>query len=277
MFELLIFITAFIGLIAATIHDFKTREVPDYISYVFISAAVVLRVFWFGATLDVSVLWWIPVSLGVLVGFGYLMYRAGQWGGGDVKVMIALAILLASFPGETLPFFSAFFLNSLVVGAVYGSVMLFVMAFQNKKTVSRLLTKLDYVIFIIAIVCAISCMVLLEPMMAFFGVLLSLMIGMLRFSKLVEKNIMQQYVPIEKLTEGDWLVNQVRVGRVLVKKREIGLTTEDLNLLKKLAKSCKLSKVKIKVGVPFVPAFLLNLIVTILFGNIMLKLISLAL
>ena len=44
MFEPIIIITSLMFLTAASISDLKTREVPDYISYSFIVAALLLRV-----------------------------------------------------------------------------------------------------------------------------------------------------------------------------------------------------------------------------------------
>ena len=82
-------------------------------------------------------------------------------------------------------------------------------------------------------------------------------------------------VPIEKLTEGDWLINDVKLdGRVYLKKRNIGLTLGDIRKLKRVKDRIK--KVKIKEGIPFVPVFLISVIATILFGNILLRLLLLS-
>ena len=62
-----------------------------------------------------------------------------------------------------------------------------------------------------------------------------------------------------KLIEGDWLKDDVNVGKRVIKKTVHGLSREDIKFLKKAKK-----KVWIGGGVPFTPAFLIALIVFVL-------------
>ena len=59
----------------------------------------------------------------------------------------------------------------------------------------------------------------------------------------------------KKLREGDWLVDDIKLKAKTIKYNWEGLTKNDLVLLHKLNK-----KVKIKEGLPFVPAFLIAFI-----------------
>ena len=133
MFVLLIILIALFFLGLSGLEDLKTREVPDYVSYAFIATAFFIRIIWFFFEKDISIISWMPVSLLVLGGFSYLMYISGQWGGGDVKVLIGVSLLLSSFQGEIIPFFLNFLLNTLVVGAFYGVVGIGIMALKVLK------------------------------------------------------------------------------------------------------------------------------------------------
>ena len=57
-----------------------------------------------------------------------------------------------------------------------------------------------------------------------------------------------------ELREGDWLVNDIRIGGKVIKADWDGLSLENIKLLKNK------NKVKIKSGLPFVPAFLIAFI-----------------
>ena len=63
-----------------------------------------------------------------------------------------------------------------------------------------------------------------------------------------------KWIPIAKLTEGDWLVEDVRAnGRLLCSTRQPCLDETHITLMKREG----IKKAKIKVGIPFVPAIFL--------------------
>ncbi|MCD6576180.1 MAG: prepilin peptidase [Nanoarchaeota archaeon] len=270
LFQLIAITTSLIMLTIASINDIKTREVPDFLSYFFIAIAIAIRIIWYIFSKDVSVLLWVPISFAALAGFAYMMYKTGQWGGGDVKIMAGIGILMCSFPGERIPFFANFLLNTLFVGAFYGIAGIAILALKShKKLKFNIYQKLS---LIVSMGLIIAMFYTLPPAVAFLGAIVVISLTSLLFIKKIENKLMERYVPIDKLTEGDWLVNDIKLnGKVYVKKRNIGLTISDIKKLKK-AKS-KIKKVKIKIGIPFVPSFLISLIITILFGNILLKLL----
>lgn len=72
------------------------------------------------------------------------------------------------------------------------------------------------------------------------------------YSKAIENSCMIQELFTRQLTEGDWLYERVKVGKKVIKPYWEGLSSEELALLRKYNK-----KVKIKTGIPFVPAFLI--------------------
>jgi prepilin signal peptidase PulO-like enzyme (type II secretory pathway) len=81
------------------------------------------------------------------------------------------------------------------------------------------------------------------------------------FMKVVEKEIMVKEYPISKLTEGDWVVHEVKNGKkIIVPANSTGITLEQIAQLKKT----KLKSVTVKEGIPFVPGFMLAFIVLLI-------------
>ncbi|MEK6938658.1 MAG: prepilin peptidase, partial [Nanoarchaeota archaeon] len=84
----LIVVTLF-ALIIASYCDLKWREVPDWISYGLIFAALGIR-----AIFSLSSGWEIFISgalgFGVFLGLSCLLYYSYQWGGGDSKLLMGM-------------------------------------------------------------------------------------------------------------------------------------------------------------------------------------------
>lgn len=74
----------------------------------------------------------------------------------------------------------------------------------------------------------------------------------------VEQGCMVKLIAPGKLTEGDWLERNVKIGRKMIKKSVHGLSVEEIKILRKAKK-----KVLIKEGVPFTPAFLISFVVMV--------------
>ncbi|MFH1400029.1 MAG: A24 family peptidase, partial [Nanoarchaeota archaeon] len=130
-----------LALVVAAVHDIRTREVPDWLSYAVIavglaSSAIYSIVFaqW---TFIVSSLF----GLGIGVGLGCIMYYAGQWGGGDAKLMmgvgamVGLPIWIWSSLSRTV--LVTFLLDAIVVGAVYGLVWSIALAVMHWRRFSE--------------------------------------------------------------------------------------------------------------------------------------------
>ena len=83
-------------LLIASIKDFKNREVPDSISYILIFGGILLSLAYSISYSTISNLIHIPLSVLLLFGFSYFMYVLGQWGGGDVKLMLGLSFVFSS-------------------------------------------------------------------------------------------------------------------------------------------------------------------------------------
>lgn len=265
-------------LIIASITDIRTREVPDWLNYGFFFFVVgnALILFFYHQHLPFL----INTGLGLLLGLaiGLLMFYTGQWGGGDSKLIIGLSGLIGLSLSElsSIPLLLVFFVNMLLVGAAYGLVYTMVKAAINwkalksyatdryKQKVFRATRILLYVFIVFAFIFflvlrdLISTLVLGIALMAFVFFYFSLIITF------VERKLMIKKINLKELTEGEWIVEGVKKGRkILLKPSKTGVTKEEISLLKKN----KIRQIMIKIGIPFVPSFLVAFILTITAGN----------
>ncbi|MFO7711365.1 MAG: hypothetical protein R6V53_06365, partial [Candidatus Woesearchaeota archaeon] len=80
--------------------------------------------------------------------------------------------------------------------------------------------------------------------------------------KAVEEFAMVKPISVEKLTEGDWIVDDVVIdGKHICGPADLGVRQEQIKQLKRLKRQNKIKKVVIKEGVPFVPSFLIAFVV----------------
>jgi len=82
--------------------------------------------------------------------------------------------------------------------------------------------------------------------------------------KSIERSVLFADIPVNKLTEGDWIIDKIKLKNgELYKPSKTGISLEDIALLKK--NNVKFARVK--EGIPFLPSFLIAYIVTLIFQN----------
>ncbi len=275
MIVVLLIIT-FVVLIIGTITDIKTREVPDWLNYSFIAAALGIRLIY-----SVDGNWFILqsgiIGLGVTFLFASILYYSAQWGGGDSKLLMGMGAAIGiTYPltTESLQLFW-FFILLLFLGACYGIIWMIVLAVKHWSEFSSLFKKelaenkklhlglgIAALILLIPAIWVLWLMILPLFMMGFFYLFL--------FVQIMEKRYFIKSVPVGNLTEGDWLVEEVlNNGKVILSKKTLEKT--DLTLLKKQ----KVKTVVIKEGIPFVPSFLGAYIILVIFSYFGVNLASL--
>lgn len=278
MFELALVIAGII-LLFGTITDLKTTEVPDWLNYAGIAAGVGLHVL--DSFLSLS---WQPLisgglGLGIFVILGYVMYYAGQWGGGDSKMMMALGALFG-FELSFTHFSVAFLINALIFGALYGLGSIMFIAIRNWKQFLPAYGRLArqkplLVIRMLSLALGIGLLVVVfsidEPRLRVPVLLLAALLPLMSYSliavKAVEECCMLKTIPPSQLREGDWIVKDVVVaGKRITGPKDLGITKAQIAELQRLSKKHKIS-VEIKNGIPFVPSFLLAFVAAIAFGN----------
>ncbi len=263
-------------LLAGSYTDIRTREVPDWINFSLIAAGIGLRGIYSLATFEWSYFIHGLIGLGLFVALGYFMFYAGQWGGGDSKMLMGMGAVL----GFDLAFDSllvVFIVNILFAGALYGLAWGIVSAFVQRKAFIREFKKLmsSRTVVIIRKVYLISIAIAFIAVVFFVDDLLLkwLSVGMLFifyisfyaviFIKSVENSCMLRWVRPSVLTEGDWIAKEVKVkGKKIVGPKDLGISKDQIRKLKDL----KVKKILVKYGIPFVPSFLLAFLISLIWG-----------
>lgn len=278
MFELILLLTALIGSVLAAVFDLKTTEIPDQIPYAMIAIAlflhliqaILLRSFW---SILSSLFWGLS-----LLGFGFLMYYLGQWGGGDAKILSAIGFLIPELPQNfgiklLFPFPLSYSFNVFLVGATYMLAYAFIIALIHKKILFKFLDDMkasSKVLSIGSLVLFISFFLinwfLAKYFRISFDILFILKSSLLpliatialfvvwKFAKVVENVGFKKRIPISKLKVGDVLLES---------KLWEGISKKELTKIKKSGKKF----VVVKEGVRFAGTFPLALLFTIYIGD----------
>lgn len=267
MIEQLIIISTIIYLLMTSINDIKHRFVHDYTSYSFGLLFFVLRILLWIETGDIFqfiniFIYVIPVLI-----ISIILYKIGWWGGGDSKLITALAIGIPFLSTDNL-FFLNFSINTLIGGLLFGLIYSFVLALKKYKKVSKVLTKLD--LTIILVLSLISVVMFFNNVLYKLFSLLLFTLPLTYLIRKVEPVIQIIDKKVKNLEPGDWIVEDIKIGRKKVLKKPTGLSKEDIQMLQKT----KLKYIKIKDGLPFVPSFLIGFFMTLLYGNVLLTIMK---
>lgn len=282
MFQTLSMIIALIGSSIAAAWDLKTTEIPDQIPHAMVAIALIIY------SVQSVLLWdyWpilgSAIAGGLLFAFGFALYRLGQWGGGDAKLLSAIGFLLPAFVGAPVvfPFPVSYLFNVFFVGAGYMMVYALAMAFKDRKILSSFKSdvcsmKKHLLIWSVILFAAVSIIgvslsnYMMMPLDANLflnsAMVTAAALGvfiLFKFARAVETVGFKKKIPVSKLKVGDVLMDS---------KVWDGITEKDLRRIQKSGKRY----VRIKEGVRFAPAFPLGLLFTILVGDAFFLLFSL--
>lgn len=205
-----------------------------------------------------------PLTYSLLTGLffsvlGWGAYLRGMWGGADAFAMSALGFGapfagVASLLGPV-----NLFINISLVGFVYVMSFTLYKSFQNpevwEKTRERVLNEKKRIGLEFAGAIVISVLLYAMNAPAFvFGVLFVFMILLSRFLEEVQEKAFYRTVGVEDLEPGDVAAPGQGFGD-----RIVGLTQEDIEEIDG-------EEFEIREGVPFMPVFVIALVVTDVFG-----------
>lgn len=257
---IVLFVLALIWIIFAVVQDLKSREIADWLNYSLIIFALGFRFFYSLFTSE-----WNFFLLGVggfmiFFALANLFYYGRIFAGGDAKLLMAFGAVLPLQISilDNLKNFGMFILLFLIVGALYGLIYSLVLGIKNwgkfKKEFVLQFKKnkfLVYGILILAIV--VICLAFIEEMFLFLGLLLFIFPYLFLYAKSVDEVCMVRRVAVSKLTEGDWLYEDIKIGNKVIKATWDGLNKKDLSLLKKRKKF-----VIVRYGIQYAPVFLIS-------------------
>ena len=207
------------------------------------------------------------------------MYYTKQWGGGDTKLLIPLGIIFSTYPELNyfnpilnFPFPMILLINIFVIGTLYCLFYSFYLAIKHKERFIKEFKKNEFKkAKIIAVILALSLVIItiyLPYPRNILSLLLSLIIlitpYLIAFVKSVEKGCMFEKISVNKITEGDWVAENIYNNKKLIlSKHNLGVTKKQIEVIKKLKKD-----VLVKNGLPFIPSFLIAVIVSLIFGSL---------
>lgn len=248
-------------LIVASVQDLRKREIYNWLSFSLIAFALAYRLFYSVVNSDFLFFIYGVGGMVLFIGLGYLLYYARVFAGGDAKLLFAIGACLP-FSGSiygNLISLGLFILLLLFLGGLWGLFYSLFLAFRNRERFSRELFK-EMKKFKLLIYIALIVFVILLGFVFYLGEVIFLIIPFIilvlpflyAYGKAIESSCMITSISPRELTIGDWLISSVRVGKKIIKPDWEGVSEEELEILKKYR-----GKVKIKVGIPFVPGFLL--------------------
>ena len=127
-FDIAKILFAFGFLVLASIHDVKTREVPNYVWIYSIPAAAILTIIDLIVLRQASflILTFTGISIAISIVIFFAVFYFGLWGGADSKALIALAILFPSNPqilqqssNYVLPIFPITIFDNSIISSIF--------------------------------------------------------------------------------------------------------------------------------------------------------------
>lgn len=256
-------IAAFVGLAVASAWDLRTTEVPDELPALMIAAGIF---YWFVAALatgDFAPLFY-SLALGTTaLAFGLILYRRGSWGGADAWLLGAVGYLVPVYSRGL--FMPDYIFNLFFAGAGYTILYALALGMMNRHVFphfwhalrKRALYVLSPLLLLLPVHVLAVHGVNTAPLLAITALLQFLAVFWV-YARTVEQRVFRRRVHVSKLRVGDVLEDSIWKGA----------SHGEIAALRK-----KKRYVIVKEGVRFVPAFLLALVATLLYGNLMMYLL----
>lgn len=276
MFDLILAVIVVLVLFVSSIIDLKTREIPDELSIGLIIIAIILKLLHSYEISDYAILLNSLYGFLIFTGISLIAYYTRQWGGGDAKLFIALGIAMPYYPHElsifspnlNINFMFILIFNILLLGFVYGLGYLVYLILKNKNKLKKLNLRVNLFYFLLPLSAVISSLFFiyeLRILLLMLAFLLLIYPYLIKIVKFTQKEIMTYKLNVNKLTEGDWVIEDIfyRNNRIYSMKSP-GVTKEQIELFNKY----KIKSVIVREGMPFVPAIFLGVLFSLVFGNI---------
>ncbi|MBU3913310.1 MAG: prepilin peptidase [Nanoarchaeota archaeon] len=265
--DIFLILIGFAWVLVASIQDLRKREVWNWLSFSLIITALAYRAFSAAYNSNIWIFVYGVLGLFVFVILGYALYYARVFAGGDAKLLFGLGVVLPLSASlvYNLIIFGGFIVLLLFAGSVYGLIYSFFLVLGNRKSFSiefskqlRKYQKFTLLLSIVAIIFIILPIFMRDIVFLLFPVIIFLLPVLYVYGKAIENSCMIKEIRTNQLAEGDWIYEKVRIGKKIVKPYWEGLSSEELKILRKYGR-----RVKIRVGIPFVPGFLIAFLILV--------------
>jgi hypothetical protein len=279
---LILFLFGFIWLAVASVYDVRKKLVWDWLSFSLLIFVLGFRFFYslFNFNYDFSIgfienlflgfsfFLWGVFGFFVFLIVGFIFYYSKSFGGGDCKLLFSLGAILPIYNNfsENLFLLGAFVLLFLLVGVFYSLILSIYFAFKNRlKFKSNFRKNFKKYFYLVLLLCVFGILFLFLGLVfrtnffLFYGILFFFFAVLFVYSKSVDES-MNFFMDVKDLVEGDYLVEKkLKCGRKFVSNSYLGLTKEDISLIKKYHE-----EVLVKSGVAFIPVFLISYLILFL-------------
>jgi hypothetical protein len=252
----LLFLIYFVGILIALFQDFKRREVDVWLNLLILFSGFAYLLFNYESFQIIQFAFLLLIVAGISFAFYYSRFFAG----GDACLLFAITpLFVAKDFYQSLLYLGIFLIAMIFSGAVYGlCYLLSVSAINYKKIKTQFFSNLNKIYFKWAFAIALVSLVvgyfnhifLVLSLFIFFFILLFSLAGVL------EKKVFTKQISTQNLKEGDLIVGSFFIGKKKFEYNWEGISSEEAKFLNRFDK-----KVTIKEGLPFVPAFLIALII----------------
>lgn len=277
MFDLILTLIIILVLLISSIIDLKTREIPDELSIGLIVAAIILKILHAYEINNFLIL--LNSLLGGLIfaGISFIAYYTRQWGGGDAKLFIAIGIAFPYYPKEfnlfnpnlNVNFMFIIIFNILIFGFLYGMGYITYLLLKNKNKLNKLKLKINKLYFLLPlgiIILSLFFMYELRLLLLALALLVLIYPYLVKIIKFAEHEIMTYKLNANKLTEGDWVINDIFYkNKKIYSNKSPGITKKQIELFRKY----KIKSIIVREGIPFVPAIFLGILFSLIFGSLL--------
>lgn len=276
LIEIIPAILLLIYLVIASVQDIKTREVSDFFAYTLIPISFIISIIISIAEKSAAPIITTSITFIVFWLLAVVLYRAKQWGGGDAKMFMAVGASLSAYPQPLLHYFSPnlpfpfpiiIFVNLLIAGSFYGIIYFMILSAKHNisikmnKWVTIGVTLLSILILSSSLVAPPQ--VLVPVFMLAFLVFIAPYIT--KLSKVIQKKCFIKTIPLNKLTEGDWIDKNIyKNNKLLLSKNIPGISLEEIEMLKRN----NIKQVSVRYGIPFIPPFLISVLISLILGSL---------
>ena len=255
-----LFVIAFIFTFFASVQDLRKREVANWINFSLIIFTLAYRAFYSIINKNFQFFLFGIIGFVIFFIFAHLLYYGKAFAGGDAKLLMGFGIILPYSDFESFIFLPLFFIFLLfLIGAVYSMSYSVIIVGRNKQRFKKeflhYLERYKFIVSISLLLFVFSLFLLkFYPFVISLSVLLIIPV-LFMYTKSLEKCMIRVY-KYNELSEGDWIVNNIKLTKnIIIKKTVHGLTMKDIKLLRKYKRN-----ILVKEGIHFVPAFLIHLI-----------------
>lgn len=244
-------------LLLGSITDIRSREVPYKISIGGMLVAFCLAVFLSFKTNSILPVFSCLLGGVVLAIPAFIMYFTGQWGGGDTLVACALG-LFVGYNRNLLYFGIVLLFASAISGMLFAIYKIITMPkrfLKNYAVVSKQYRVVKLVFFGIVLVLNLVLVPVFYALIAWFCIVIVVQSCLIVLS--VQNSCLDKLISAKMVSEGDWLVKPVKVGKLIIPPRKTGLSQKEVDLIK----SSGIKTVLVKDGLPFIPVMFIAFII----------------